>query len=154
MTFINIDVFENLLNKIKNTTEIDEFAYLIVKDKKEAFAFYKNNTKLFDIKDWQKFHEKYKVIVNDSSVLRELIATKQFVATPNTHNLNPRIPEFELLNLYSVYLFPVIYNSTVIGFIDLAYKNQYHNLDIDKLKEIQDLINLNILEIKKATMDL
>jgi hypothetical protein len=135
-------VFNELLGKLKEIIPVDDLAYLTVKNDEEAFAFYKNDTKMGDIETWKKFHrEDYPTIIKNIPVLIKLVTTKKYVAIENTHKMVPTQKEFKVLNIYSIYLFPIVRDSKVVGFIDIPYTCNYHVINKDTLNKIQLLVN-------------
>ncbi|MCB2358049.1 hypothetical protein [Clostridium estertheticum] len=147
-------VFNELMEKLKEIIPVDDLAYLTVKDDEEAFAFYKNDTKMCDIKTWKKFHkEEYPTIIKHIPVLTELVTTKKYVAVENTHKLVPPQKEFQVLNIYSIYLFPVVRDNKVIGFVDIPYTCNYHKIDRDTLGKIQCLVDESSEKIVETVIE-
>lgn len=135
-------VFVELRDKLKEIIKIDELAYLTVKDEAEAFAFYKADTQLFSLEEWQKFHKvDYPTIIKNIPVLTDLVENKRYVAVENTHKLEPQQREFQVLNIHSIYLFPVLQDNKVVGFLDIAYIGEYYVLDKSTLDKIQHLVD-------------
>ncbi|ASW44371.1 hypothetical protein [Clostridium isatidis] len=135
-------VFNDLREKLKEIIEIDELAYLTVKDEAEAFAFYKADTELFSLEDWQKFHKvEYPTIIKNIPVLVDLVSNKRYVAVEDVFKLNPPQKEFQVLNIHSIYLLPVIDDDKVVGFVDIAYIGKHYKIDKETLDKIQEIIN-------------
>lgn len=135
-------VFIELRDRLKEIIKIDELAYLTVKDEAEAFAFYKADTQLFSLEDWKKFHKvDYPTIIKNIPVLTDLVKNKRYVAVQNTHNLEPQQREFQVLNIHSIYLFPVLQDNKVVGFVDIAYIGECYVLNKDTLDKIQLLVD-------------
>lgn len=134
-------VFNELKEKLKEIIKVEEFAYLTVKDEVQAFAFYKADSNLFSLDEWKKFHrEDYPTIIEKSPVLIDLVKNKKYVAVENTHKLAVPQKEFQVLNIYSIYLFPVLENNIVVGFVDIAYIGDYYVIDKNSLDKIQRLV--------------
>ncbi|OPJ64436.1 hypothetical protein [Clostridium oryzae] len=134
-------VFSELKERLKEIIKVDEFAYLTVKDEVQAFAFYKADSELFSLAEWKKFHqEDYPTIIAKSPVLVDLVKNKKYVAVENTHALEVPQKEFQILNIYSIYLFPVLHNNLVVGFVDIAYIGDYYIIDKGTLDKIQCLV--------------
>lgn len=137
-----MQVFDKLKEKLMRIIAVDEFAYLTVEDEMEAFAFYKADTQLLSFSEWKKFHKvDYPTIIKNSPILTDLVEHKRYVSVENTHLLEPLQEEFQVLNIYSIYLFPVIQNNMVVGFIDIAYVCDYYVIDKNVLDKIQHLVN-------------
>jgi len=135
-------VFNDLREKLKEIIEIDELAYLTVKDEAEAFAFYKADTELFSLEEWQKFHkDEYPTIIKNIPVLVDLVSNKRYVAVEDVFKLDPPQKEFQVLNIHSIYLLPVIDNDKVVGFVDIAYIGKRYKIDKETLDKIQEIIN-------------
>lgn len=144
-------VFNDLREKLKEIIEIDELAYLTVKDEAEAFAFYKADTELFSLEDWQKFHKvEYPTIIKNIPVLVDLVSNKRYVAVEDVFKLNPPQKEFQVLNIHSIYLLPVIDDDKVVGFVDIAYIGKHYKIDKETLDKIQEIINGRKGEIIKT----
>lgn len=144
-------VFSELKEKLKKIITIDELAYLTVKDEVEAFAFYKADTELFNLEDWQKFHRvEYPTIIKNIPVLFDLVSNKRYVAVEDVFKLNPPQREFQVLNIHSIYLFPVIKENKVVGFIDIAYIGKNYSIDKATLDIIQQIVEEYREEIIKT----
>jgi hypothetical protein len=135
-------VFTELMEKLKEMIPLVDLAYLTVENEAEAFAFYKNDTEMADIETWKKFHkEDYPTIIKNIPVLTALINSKEYIAIENTHKLIPLQKEFQVLDIYSIYLFPIIRENKVVGFVDIPYTHSYHVLDKNTLDKIQLLVD-------------
>jgi GAF domain-containing protein len=131
-------VFEKMFKEVAHFLEIDEIAYLKVVEG-ELIATYKWDTEDLPMDKWITFHKQYRSFVKDSPFLIELVEKKQMAIIEDTNQLPKKPVEFEVLNICSIYLFPIIKNDQVIGILDLAYRNNTYELSNDQIDAISKI---------------
>lgn len=134
-------IVEKIFYKIEDFIELDEAAYLEIKEG-ELIPVYKRDTKTLPMDDWIIFHKKYRSFVKDSKFLIELVEHKKNAIIKDTNQLPKKPIEFEVLDIQSIYLFPVINKGKVKGIIDLAFRGNKYELSSEEINKISNIVSL------------
>ncbi|QUH21486.1 hypothetical protein [Alkaliphilus sp. B6464] len=138
-----VEVLKGLFKEISTIIKIEEIAYLSIEDG-ELIPIYKNDTEFLPLEKWINFHRKYRSFVKDSDFLIKLVETKTLCAIDNTNDLSSKPTEFKVLDIKSIYLFPVIQNNEVVGIVDIAFINKDYKLTQEQISQCEKIIDKNI----------
>lgn len=135
-----IPIIKKLFNELEQFIEINEIAYLGIKNG-ELIPIYKNNTDSLSLNNWIEFHKQYRSFVKDSQFLIELVKTQKPALIKNTNELAKKPIEFQKLNINSIYLFPVIKNNEVVGIVDMAFRSYYYEFTDEQISKCLEVID-------------
>ncbi|ABW18434.1 hypothetical protein [Alkaliphilus oremlandii] len=138
-----IEVLKNMFNEIGSVVELEEIAYLTIENG-ELIPIYKNDTEFLPLQKWIDFHKEYRSFVKDAEFLMKLVETKSLCAIHNTDHLDTKPTEFKVLDIRSIYLFPIIKKDTVVAVVDMAFIKKNYVLSEEQIKQCEHIINKNI----------
>lgn len=131
-------IFEEMFKDIGQVIPLDEIAYLGIQEG-ELIPIYKNDTEDLSMNEWIKFHTEYRSFVKDAPFLMALVEKKTKALIRDTNQLPKKPVEFEALNICSIYLFPIVYKDSVVGILDIAYRNTPCDLTDAQIEKIEQI---------------
>lgn len=144
-----VQMLKELIKELEQCIPIKEIGYHAIENDK-LMPIYKKNTTDLGLEQWKEFHKHNPAYIRDNYVLTTLVNTKEVVAVKNTDDLGSKISKhFIALDIKSIYMFPMIKEHKVIGFIDIPYMGKTVILtdeQITKCVEIVEKYNKIFLE--------
>lgn len=134
-----IEKIDELFEKIKKATSIEDIGYHQIKDGK-LNPVYKSRTGEVALEKWKTVHAQSPVFIKENLILQQVINSKKTEVVCDVKADERSGSEFFLFGIDSIIVIPVIRSSEIIGIVPIVSIGKIHNFTQNEIKECEELV--------------
>lgn len=136
---MELDILNNLFNKITEVTGIEDIGYHRIGEGR-LNPVYKTQTDILGIEKWKKVHGENPVYIDETFILGEVTKTKQPVWICDTNNDSRSASAFFLFGVDSILIVPVIREDEVKSIVCIVTIGKLHEFTMEEVDLCDNLV--------------